>query len=148
MRKAIFVLSLATVFLILGGQGCSPFEFFNVGGGGSKASKTDGGIFKSVDKGENWANVSQIYTVGGLKRDFKEAGILSVALDPQDRAALYAGSFANGLFYSYTSGAAWQQPEQIRGGAVRAVAVDPKNKCAVYIVIGNMIYQSTDCNRV
>lgn len=146
MRKSIFVLSLAAIFLIFGGAGCDPLNFFNVGGANNPASKTDGGIFKSVDKGETWVNLSQLLTTGA-RRDFRPAGIAGFAIDPSDHLALYAGSVDNGLFYSYSGSAGWEQPDQIKGGTVKAVAVDPKNKCTVYIVIGNMIYQSNDCNR-
>ena len=145
MRKAIFVLSLVAIFLILGGAGCDPLNFFNVGGVSNPSSKTDGGIFKSVDKGETWVIFSQLLTTG-TKRDFRAAGVASLPLIRVTTWLCMLG-IDSGLFYSYSGSAGWEQPDQIKGGTVKAVAVDPKSKCTIYIVIGNMIYQSIDCNR-
>lgn len=141
MSKTSIFLWFLLVFLILSGQSCAFL------GGTSKQVLPDGGIFKSVDSGENWSQKAWIYALGGERKDFSKAGTLNITLDPNDHEAIYLGSAGSGLFYSYNGGTGWQQPNQIMGGNVSAVAVDPKNKCTIFLVIGNMILKSTDCNR-
>ncbi len=140
MRKTLFFLTLLLGVLVLTGQGCAQI------GGGSKATP-DGGVFKSSDSGETWGQKAYLYTVGGGLADFVKSGILNLTLDPSDHNAIYAGSDTNGMFYSYNGGNGWQQPEQIKGGTISAIAIDPKDKCGIYMVVGNLILKSGDCNR-
>ena len=86
------------------------------------------------------SSFSQLLTTG-TKRDFRAAGVASLPLI-RVTTWLCMLSIDSGLFYSYSGSAGWEQPDQIKGGTVKAVAVDPKSKCTIYIVIGNMIYQS------
>ena len=144
MRKTIIFFGLILSALVLVGAGCQigPFSF---GGGG--AAGNDGGIFKSADKAETWVQKTQILATGGQIKNFGNINIISFVFDPSDRNAFYAGAAGNGLFYSYDAGASWQQPAQITAGAIRSIAVDPKNKCVIYLAVGNQILKSVDCNR-
>lgn len=142
MRKKVFTrLALVLGAVALMGQGCVSFSF------GGKGGAAPGGVFKSADKGENWAQRVEVLAVGGKKASFGSADIVTLAFDPQDANAIYAGTLANGVFYSYDGGASWQQPGAIKAGRVGAIAIDPKDKCTIYVAIGNRVGKSTDCNR-
>lgn len=143
MRSKIALWGIALGVLVLAGAGCSnPFDIT----GSGKVGKLEGGVYKSVDKGENWKSLSQYWTLGAGKA-FNEASIVDLALDPQDHNAVYAASAESGIFYSYSGANGWFQPAQFVSGNMRAVAVDPHNKCTVYAVIGNTVARSDDCNR-
>lgn len=143
MRKKFVFCGLALGALVLVGAGCeSPFNV----AGTNKAGRVEGGVYKTVDKGENWKAFSQFWTLGAPKA-FNEASIVDLALDPQDHNAVYAASAESGIFYTYSGANGWFQPEQIKAGSVQSVAVDPRNKCLIYAVIGNTVVRSEDCNR-
>lgn len=140
MKKSLFFIVLALAVVVLAGQGCviNPFA--------STPAKTEGGVYKSLDKGETWGSAANLWTLGAA-RNFKTISFNEISLDPQDHNAVYAASAEGGLFYSYNAGAGWFQPEQIKGGSVTLAAIDPRNKCNIYAVIGGLILQSLDCNR-
>ena len=97
------VLLLPLMALTLSGCTLSLGTGSNTGSGGA----TDGGVFKSLNKGGNWAQKTLIQSVGA-KRSFAAVDIISLAFDPSDHKAIYAGSLANGLFYSYDGAEGWQ----------------------------------------
>lgn len=138
MRQKHFVF-LALLALPLLGQQCIRF------GGGS--SGTDGGVYKSVNNGGEWKQKSAIPTVTGSPRTFGSANIVMLAQDPADRLALYAGTRESGMLYTYDGGETWRQPKDLVQGAVNAVAVDPKDKCTVYVATANRVLKTTDCSR-
>lgn len=139
MRKHFLIFGLIFIFLLLSGVGCIQF--------GAKNNVNDGGIFKSFNQGENWLQKIQILAVGGQRLDFSNVNIISLVLDPSDNKAIYAGSAGSGLFYSYDAGDSWQQPPQLKSGVIKAIALDPKNKCVIYLSLGSQLLKSTDCNR-
>lgn len=141
MRRFLFLFIPLAAILVLVGAGC-----VQVGGGGG-AAVIDGGLFKSIDKGTTWSQRSQIFSVGGQKVDFSKEAVTGLYFDPLDNNALYLTGLNIGLLYSYNGGAAWQKPEQIKGGTVSSVAVDFKNKCVIYLGLGNLILKTEDCNR-
>lgn len=134
-----FVL-LAVLFIV---SGCS--LSFNTG---QKTSSTvDGGVYRSVNDGNNWLQKTLIATVTGKPKTFAMLDIVSLVMDPSDEKAIYAGSLDNGLFYSYDSGASWAQVTSLGQITVSAIAVDPKNKCSIYIASTNKLIVSRDCSR-
>lgn len=141
MRK-LFIFLLIFSFLLLAGASC-----IQIGGLGGKSAVIDGGVFRSVDKGNIWLQKTQILAVGGQRKDFGNINIISLALDPSDHKAVYAGSAGSGLFYSYDAGESWQQPAAVSAGVIKSTAIDPKNKCVIYIAVGNQILKSIDCSR-
>lgn len=141
MRKLFIFLTIFS-FLPLAGAGC-----IQIGGLGGQSAVIDGGVFRSADKGTTWLQKTQILAVGGQRKDFGNINIISLNLDPSDHKAIYAGSAGSGLFYSYDAGESWQQPAAISSGVIKSVAVDPKNKCVIYLAVGNQILKSIDCSR-
>jgi photosystem II stability/assembly factor-like uncharacterized protein len=137
MHSKIFLL---TAILILGGAGCI--------GGGEINSSTDGGVWKSADSGASWKQVSAVPTPSGVSSS-AGTNVISLATDPSDRNTIYAGTERDGLLYTYDGGLSWQQSQDatMRTGAITAVAVDPSDKCRIYIARADKIFRSDDCNR-
>ncbi|MCX6779446.1 MAG: hypothetical protein NTU97_04465 [Candidatus Magasanikbacteria bacterium] len=140
MRKFLFFFLLSATVLVLGGAGCITV-------GGSAPAAIDGGVFKSVDGGLTWAQRTQIFAIGGERKDFSKDVMTGLIFDPADHNALYATGINTGLLFSYAGGMAWQRPEQIKAGTVSSVTVDSKNKCLIFVALGNLIFKSEDCSR-
>lgn len=133
MNKSRFFLALISLTLI--GQGCL------------RLKPNDGGVFRSVTKGELWEQKSQILSTGGRIRDFSNVDVLTLIIDPSDHRALYAGTNGQGIFYTYDGGESWQQFPQFSAGAVKAMAVDAVNKTIIYASVGNRIFKTFDGGR-
>lgn len=140
MWKYISQLGITVSILTLMGASCIRF------GDGGAAQGAAGGVFKTADRGQQWQPKSTIPTPSGAK-NFGGANIITLAVDPQDHLAVYAGTKENGMLYSYDGGESWMQAKGISTGYVAAVAVDPRNKCIIYAAVGNQILKSEDCNR-
>ncbi len=134
MKKKLVILFL--LVFILGG--CT-LSF-----GSSK--KPNAGVFKSFDKGGDWQMMRSLVLPGG-RGDIVTVNVLELKFDPQDNNAIYMISEENGLFYTYDGGENWVQPSQINSGRVNDLAVDPNDKCTIYIGFSNRVLKSTDCNR-
>ena len=119
---------------------------FGTGSSTGSGNTTDGGVFKSLNKGINWVQQSSIQSVN-TKRSFIGIDILSLSLDPSDNKAIYAGSIANGLFYSYDGAEGWQVASGLGKASIINIAVDPADKCVIYATAVNKVFKSEDCNR-
>lgn len=126
-------------------SGCS--LNFNTGtGSNSTSSASDGGVFRSLDKGNSWEQKVLISDVSRA-RSFSGVDIISLSLDPGDNKAIYAGSSGNGLFYSYDGAESWQVAFSLGKVNINSVAVDPANKCVIYAAVANKVFKSEDCSR-
>ncbi|MCB9802688.1 hypothetical protein H6761_01545 [Candidatus Nomurabacteria bacterium] len=106
---------------------------------------SSGGFFLTPDS-EKWANRSAIYTANGEVKTFSGANITSIALDPEDEAAIYLGTQTNGIYYSYNYGQGWTNT--LAGqGTINDIVVHPKDKCNIYAAVYNKIWYSEDCSR-
>lgn len=139
MRRYAFFTTLAASLMLVG-AGCVTFGPPTAGGG-------DGGIFKSTDKGDSWAQKVAIPTTGGDTRSISGVSVSTILQDPSDPKALYIGTTEHGMFFTYDGGESWQQPVQLSRGRVPAVAVSPDNKCVVYAATANKVLKSVDCSR-
>src|SRR3989339_271193 len=110
-------------------------------------SNVDGGIFKTFNKGDTWQQKVLIPTTSGKPGSFAGMSVSSMIIDPSDEKAVYFGSEANGLLYSYNGGEGWQPAGKLIQATIKSIAIDPSFKCTIYAAIGNRLYKSTDCNR-
>lgn len=110
-------------------------------------SAIDGGIYKTVNKGDIWQQKVLIPSISGAPKSFSAVSVASMALDPSDEKAIYFGSEGNGMFYSYNGGNEWMVADKLIRATIRSIAVDNNFKCTIYAAAGNRLYKSTDCNR-
>jgi photosystem II stability/assembly factor-like uncharacterized protein len=104
------------------------------------------GIFKSVDGGTTWKEISEGIPVEGR-------GHIGVAVAPTNRNRIYAAVDAKegGIFRSDDAGTSWTRLSADkrlwdRGWYFEKVAVDPKNADIVY-VSNTSVYRSTDAGK-
>ncbi len=107
----------------------------------------DGGVWKSADGGETWANERAFVSGPKVTADAATFQINQMAFDPQDHKTIYLATAAHGLEYSLDGGSSWQQGNIPNVTTVGSVAVDPKNKCTVYATGANRIYKTENCGR-
>jgi photosystem II stability/assembly factor-like uncharacterized protein len=83
---------------------------------------SDGGLWKSVDGGENWVDT-------GLKE------VQTFAIDPRNSATLYAGT-GRGILTSIDGGQSWTPlNSRLLAMPVRILAVDPQNSDTLYAAL-------------
>lgn len=134
MKKVIFI-SLLTL-LTFSGQACVKV----------KVAGSDGGVFKSVDKGLRWEQKVALLGIGQSKT-ISWVNVSVLLFDPQDSNTLYLGTKEDGLFVSYDGAKSWQEIEKLPRGMINAVAVDPRTKHTIYVAMDGKIFKSNDCCR-
>ncbi len=135
--KKLFLLSGLIVLL---GAGCF--------GGGDSQVVADGGVFKSIDLGEEWTQQVVVPTERGIGT-LAGANVMHLKMDPQDSKFLYIGTRKNGMLYSDNGAASWSQPreKELQEGLITDIAVDHKNVCTVYVAKGQKLFKTIDCMR-
>jgi len=135
MRKIFTLLALAFGFLLMGAS-CI------------QSSGTSGtmGVFRSNDKGDSWLPAMAVPTAQGVK-SISGVNVFRLHTDPSDPNAIYLASRGQGLVYTYNYGASWQVVDVLGGRFIYGLAVDPTDKCTVYVSDGANIYKTIDCNR-
>src|SRR3990167_4039680 len=122
---------LFSTSLLLIGQGCIT--------GGSSQSTGPAGMFVTTDKGDGWQSISKMPSLEGVK-DLSGVSVYRLFTDPQDAAALYWATRGQGFFYSYDEGRTWQQSKgEVNTGFIYGIAVDPRNKCVLFVTNGPQI---------
>ena len=134
MKKILILLLVGTFFI----SGCLKI--------GSTPPPAVVGIFKSFDGGETWIE-RNLFLYSGGTGSMNTVSVKEFVFDPQDANAIYLMSKGNGLFYSYDSGDSWQKAQGVGDIVVESVAIDPTNKCTIYVTRANTILKSIDCNR-
>ncbi|NTU98398.1 hypothetical protein HGA64_00095 [Candidatus Falkowbacteria bacterium] len=135
---ALFVL-VSTVL-----SGCS----VQVAGSGGTAtnSGSDGGVWRSDNKGTNWAQKS-VVIVNGRPSSFGSLDGSILALDPTDNKTIYFGGVAGGLYITNDRGESWERSTALGNVTVNGIAVDPTFRCTVYAAVDNKVMKTVDCGR-
>lgn len=143
MKKISLYIGVLAFALLFVGAGCVSF------GGAKKSAVPQGsaGMFMSTDKGENWKQISLLPIATGVK-NISTVDVFKIFTDPQDPSALYWATRDNGFFYSYNEGQSWNQPAgDLQKGYIYSIAVNPEDKCSIFVSNGAKILKSDDCNR-
>lgn len=140
MNKSYLTIATFLMAFVLVGAGCISFK-------GSEGSATFG-VWKSIDGGAQWALSSALPTPTGVGT-ISGVSVGEFVLDPSDRFATYLGTMQSGLFYSWDAAAGWDRPRstELREGRIRSIAVDPSDKCTLYVSRGQKLHKSEDCGR-
>jgi photosystem II stability/assembly factor-like uncharacterized protein len=96
-------------------------------------SEFDGGVFKTENLGETWAEISQGITA---------VAVQSIAADPVDAKRLYVGDGFGHVYQSEDGGQTWKQ-QFLSSNAVTEIAIDPMAPSRIVIAAGSL-YLSTD----
>lgn len=139
-RKSLFLLLIALV--LVGTTGCIKIKK------DTPQTGNLGGVFYTSDRMETWGHRSLLMTPGEKAGTIGGANAYFIEFDPSDSNAMYLGTRENGLYYSYNGGAGWTQATSLGAEVyVRDIAIDPKNKCRLYALVGTKVFQSVDCAR-
>ncbi len=111
------------------------------------AVKNDSGFYISRDKGSTWTRSSAIKATGGQVREFATESVSTMVADPADHKAMYVGLERQGMLYTLDQGQSWDLAYELGPGSVTAIAVDPKDKCLVYVARNNQVLRTNDCMR-
>jgi photosystem II stability/assembly factor-like uncharacterized protein len=132
-------ISLLSLSLILLGAGCL---------GGSSSSGADGGVYKSINAGEEWGQAAVVPTSAGIGT-LATTDVINMEMDPQDHKYLYIGTRDSGLLYTEDGGASWRQPREsaMANGLIYKIEVDPTDVCTIYVAKGARLYGTQDCMR-
>lgn len=144
MTKKIITISSFLLIITFILSGCVTVKTSNTK---KDTSTINAGVFKSINKGTSWQQKVLIPSTSGKPGNIANLDGASIAIDPSDNKAVYFGSVGEGLFYSYDAGDSWRPVSGLGKGTVRAVAVDPNNKCVIYAAIGNKVSKTSDCGR-
>lgn len=139
MQKKFLWLGILIVGLITTGAGC-----IQLGGGNAAAGPM--GMFQTIDKGETWKQIAAMPTLQGVQ-SIAGVNVYRMHTDPSDPNALYIASRGQGLYYTLDFGASWASVAAMSGKYIYGMAVDPHNKCVVYVTDGPHIYKTKDCLR-
>lgn len=108
---------------------------------------TGGGVWKSIDGGQSWQNISDGYFGGSIG---------AIATGTQNKNILYAGTGENtlrgnvspgygGIFKSYDGGKTWESVGLEKGMQIGRIRVHPDNDDVVFVsVIGNIFKNTPD----
>ncbi|HCX27760.1 MAG TPA: hypothetical protein DHI91_01305 [Candidatus Portnoybacteria bacterium] len=96
-------------------------------------SANDGGVFKSIDRGENWEQKVKI----SKNQDIASASVLAAALDPQNPQIIYLGTKGEGIYKTMDGGELWYPIVDANLSLDKRVnvydlAIDPKNTNNLY----------------
>lgn len=143
MKHSRYVLMLVVVIFAITLSGCT----LDLGFGNSAPKGPDGGVFKTVTKGEVWQQKALIPTTSGRPGVINTLDASVLAIDPSDNRAVYFGTIGSGLYYSYDGSESWLPAINLGPVTVSALAIDPQNKCAIYAAVDNRVMKSVDCSR-
>lgn len=135
-NKLTFFLPLAALVLL--GQGCF---------GGQPEASPGGGVWKTPDRAETWEHKRALVSGANVTADAALISVLDMAMDPQDRRAVYLGTAEQGVLMTLDGGTSWKKVTSLSQQTVRAVAVDAKDKCTVYAASQNKIFKTENCTR-
>jgi len=138
MKKTPLLLLSTLVVLLTAGAGCLQF--------GSSQAQGPMGMFQSADKGETWKQIAALPTVTGVK-SIAGLSVYRIHTDPSDNDAIYLATRGQGLYYTYDNGQSWQVVPAMAGKFIYGLAVDPKDKCNIFVSDGQHVFRSEDCLR-
>jgi len=134
MKPALILIFLIILFAL----GFFIFRYvFSVMPIGDKGAAGAGGIFKSIDQGENWTQLSTVKEKkesGNVK--ISDLNIYDLEISPQDSQLIFAGTAGYGLVKSVNGGISWKKSGKgalAANSDVVSVAIDPKNPQNIYL---------------
>lgn len=138
--KTVGMWAVCLSFVSLAGAGCFGSE-------PSGPTGPDLGIWKTENGGQAWMHQKAFVEGSKVSTGVAGVSITALAMDLQDEDAIYAGTEKNGVIYSYDGGQAWRKFGSLEAKEISILAVDPKQKCTLYVASENKVYKSKTCGR-
>lgn len=93
----------------------------------------DGGVWQSLDRGENWEQKVAI----SKRQTIATSNILTIAFDPRDSKIIYAGTRGEGIYKSMDGGEIWYHLDDINGALdkranIHDIAIDSRDPNIIY----------------
>jgi len=141
MKNQLAKLTVLLSVILIAGAGCIQFK-------GSETDTQKFGVWMSSDGGFKWETKFS-YPKPDRIASIAPTEIDKMIFDPADKDALYIGTKAHGMLFSYNNAESWQRggEEMLATGRIRAIAVDPSDKCTIFASRTNRLLKSTDCGR-
>lgn len=105
---------------------------------------SDGGVFKSSDRGQTWEQKVFVSQQGRNTVTISDLNTTLLSQDPSNPANIFLGTEADGMFFTGNAGDQWGQVTQISTGKVRGVIFDPITPTTIYVLKDNQILKSID----
>jgi len=134
MRRLLVIALLLSSLMAFTGQSCE----FQLG------QPSDGGVFRSADKGSTWTQTVALISTDGRKRTFSNVDVRKLVVDIRDSRIMYAATKRFGVFKTVDGGDSWARM-YAQDVTVEDVIPDPRSKCVVYIIVGGQLLKTTDC---
>ncbi|MCP3960310.1 MAG: hypothetical protein GY719_20905 [bacterium] len=99
------------------------------------------GVFKSTDGGVTWSLASEGLFNRAPKSSPPVPDVLTLAIDPQTPATLYAGRYGLGVYRSTDGGANWSSVGDFEVG-IEALVIDPQTPTTLYAGTPSGVYKS------
>jgi photosystem II stability/assembly factor-like uncharacterized protein len=128
-NKKIFFLLPLLLILIISGASC--------------VKAKDGGVYKSEDQAENWAQKVFMSKVKRKTVTMADYEISCLKVDPLDSNIIYAGTKEKGLMMTKDAGETWTVTG-LTSGNVLSVDIDPANNQTIYIAKDTSVLRSSD----
>lgn len=111
--------------------------------GASCGTPSDGGVFKSEDQGETWAQ--KVFVDQQKKKTITvgNANVDNMYVDPKNSDVMYLGTKENGLYKTVTAGEQWI-PLSTGATRIRDLAIDANNTDVLFSTRGTEIIKSVD----
>lgn len=97
------------------------------------------GIFKSVDNGETWQEMSNLKSVSKKGSLLRNIEVSSLVFDPQNSNTIYLGTKTKGAFVSFDAAETWEKIGNLPLGSINTIIVHPGAKHTIYLAINNQI---------
>lgn len=104
---------------------------------------SNGGVFRSLDSGETWEQVTFVSSTGKNTTTISEVDVLAMTFHPEDTNIIYLGTKSSGLYLTLTGGESWY-PSDVESGSIRSIAIDPIDPNNVYLAKDKTVMKSTD----
>jgi photosystem II stability/assembly factor-like uncharacterized protein len=107
---------------------------------------TGGGMWKTIDAGTSWENISDQY--------FATGSVGAIGISPSDPNVIYVGmgehavrgvmtSHGDGIYKSYDAGESWEQSGLPASHHISDVIVHPQNPDIVYVSVQGPLYETS-----
>lgn len=96
-------------------------------------SKSGGGVFKTADNGKTWVRLLSDAQTRTLTGAYAYDHYMAVAVHPDNRKLVFAGSALNGLFVSRDGGSSWRWCREFPFSSVQSIAFDPRDSDRILI---------------